>query len=146
MPDKKISELETEGKELEATKEELETLISSLRQDNANLEQANEEVGKLFQSLNEFSKKKTKDNEKLKAAQETIVNVFKGALGLKIEPRLKSIYRGYLYKCVQGVLASDRYDQNLHEEVTETIREIEAELGCEVLSFDHPETGETRRF
>ena len=140
LPDKKISELETEGKELEATKEELETLISSLRQDNANLEQANEEVGKLFQSLNEFSKKKTKDNEKLKAAQETIVNVFKGALGLKIEPRLKSIYRGYLYKCAQGVLASDRYDQNLYEEVTEIIREIEAELGCEVLSFDHPET------
>jgi Ca2+-binding EF-hand superfamily protein len=55
-----------------------------------------------------------------------------------VEPNIKQIIRGCIYKCAQGVLASDCYDHSLYEDVTDSIRAIESELGCEPLNFDQP--------
>ena len=132
-------ELEKEQNEIKTTMKELAPMISSLQEENLKLARSNEEIRIMFDAVNEFAKKKTEEKKMLTDAQQKLIKIYTGATALTVAPHLKQIYRGCIYKCAQGVLASASYDHALYEDITDSIRAIELELGCEPLSFDHPQ-------
>jgi hypothetical protein len=140
-----IRELEEEQKQLEATRNGIRDRNDEMREENKKLEQANDEVSKLFSSLNDFARKKTEEKKKLALVQQKLDKerfpkarreFAQAVLECNIEMMQKETYRRHMYKTMNAVQTTERYDHELYEEVMDTIRSCESELGIEALDFN----------
>ena len=140
-----ISELEEEQKLLEATKNGLRDMNEEMREENKKLEQTNDEVSKMFSSLNDFARKKAEEKMKLAPVRQKLVKEqlpkarrehAQGVLECNIETTQKEIYRRHMYKTLNAVETTFLYDHELYEEVMDTVRSCETELGIETLDFN----------
>jgi hypothetical protein len=140
-----ICELEEEQKQLEATRNDIRDTNAEMREEKKKLEQANDEVSKIFSSLNNFARKKAEEKKKLALVQQKLVKeqfpkarreFAQSVLACNIEIMQKEIYRRRMYKTMNAVQTTDMYDHELYEEVMDTIRSCESELGIETLDFN----------
>jgi hypothetical protein len=140
-----IRELKEEQTQLEATRNSINDVNEEMREESKTLIQTNDEVSKMFSSLNDFSRKKAEEKKKLAPVQRKLVKkqcpkarreIAQGVLACNIEIMQKEIYRRHIYKTMNAVQTTDMYDYELCEEVMETIRSCESELGIETMDFN----------
>ena len=124
---------------------ELANKSASVKEENSKLEQANDEISNMFKSLNEFALKKMEEKNKVApllhklSKQQIPTGIKKISVATQegnIEAKEKEVYRRYVYRIVHTLQTSDLYDHELYEEVMETVKACESELGNEALDFE----------
>jgi myosin heavy subunit len=136
---------EKQSEDLKSSIAEMEEMIAINNEENADLQKANAEIRGMFESLNAFARNKFEDKKKLVAAQQKYSKVLlpkvksdisQGSKSGMAENKVKELYRSHMYKVLQGVQASDRYDQILYDDIMYMVRECETSLGAEVLDLN----------
>jgi Ca2+-binding EF-hand superfamily protein len=134
--EQEIMALETDQKKIQAEIAKLEPMIRDLQEENDKLGRTNEKIHVNFESLSNYTLNLTARHEKRKATKERISKILRGAMARTIEPNLKQIYRGYMYKCAKSVRTADRPTPDLYEDVLSQILACESELRCKVQHED----------
>ena len=136
-----ITKLEKQSQDLQLCIEDVQQNISRVEEENLDLQKANLEIKDMYDTLNRFARRKFEDKKKLvpaykKYSQQILPKIKKEIVLTRIagmsENKMKESTRGYLYKILNSVHDSDRYDQILYDDILYEIQRCETSRGSKM--------------